>query len=81
LVEQETLNLKVAGSNPARPTESALAAKELPFRGGLLGLVIFAGLFFATDNEVNGHYGLVQRLTLTAAGIWIGALTIGLLAI
>jgi hypothetical protein len=53
----------------------------LALGGGLLGLAIFSGLFFATGNEIHGHYGLVQRLALAAGGIWIGALTIALLAI
>ena len=53
----------------------------LAFYGGLIGLAIFSVLFFTAENEVNGHYGLVQRLNLAAAGFWIGALTIGLLAI
>lgn len=56
-------------------------ADLLALGSGLLGLAIFAGLFFATGNEVNGHYGLVQRLALAAGGIWVLALTIGLLAI
>ncbi len=53
----------------------------LALAGGLLGLAIFSGLFFATGNEMHGHYGLVQRLALTAGGIWVAALTIALLAI
>ncbi len=56
-------------------------ADLLALSSGLLGLAIFAGLFFATGNEVGGHYGLVQRLALAAGGIWVLALTIGLLAI
>jgi len=56
-------------------------ADLLALGSGLLGLAIFAGLFFATGNEVHGHYGLVQRLALAAGGIWVLALTIGLLAI
>lgn len=53
----------------------------LAFYGGLIGLAIFSVLFFATENEVNGHYGIVQRLTLGAAMAWVGTLTVGLLAI
>ena len=53
----------------------------LAFYGGLIGLAIFSFLFFATENKVNGHYGIVQRLTLTAAMVWVGTLTVGLLAI
>lgn len=48
---------------------------------GLLGLAIFGALFFATVNEMHGHYGLVQRLALAAGGLWVFALAIGLLAI
>jgi hypothetical protein len=53
----------------------------LAFGAGAFGLVIFGGLFFAADNTPHGHYGLVQRLTLSAGGVWIFALAIGLLAI
>jgi hypothetical protein len=53
----------------------------LALGAGLLGLAIFAGLFFATGNDMHGDYGLVQRLALAAGGLWVGALTIGLLAI
>jgi hypothetical protein len=56
-------------------------ADLLAASSGLLGIVIFGGLFFATGNETHGHYGLVQRLALTAGGLWVLALTIGLLAI
>ena len=48
---------------------------------GLLGIVIFGGLFFVTDDRMGGHYGFVQRLSLAAGGIWVAALAIGLLAI
>jgi len=53
----------------------------LAFGAGLFGLAIFGALFFAAGKGAEGHYGLVQRLTLTAGGIWVAALTIGLLAI
>ncbi len=53
----------------------------LALAGGLIGLAIFSVLFFATNDTMGGHYGLVQRITLAAAGIWVGALTVGLLAI
>ena len=53
----------------------------LALGAGLLGLAIFGGLFFAAGNEPGGHYGLVQRLSLAAGGIWVAALAIGLLAI
>jgi hypothetical protein len=56
-------------------------ADLLALGSGLLGLAIFAGLFFATGNEMHGHYGLVQRLALAAGGIWVLALSIALLAI
>ncbi len=53
----------------------------LALGSGLLGLAIFGGLFFATSDTMSGHYGIVQRLSLAAGGIWVGALTVGLLAI
>ncbi len=53
----------------------------LTLGSGLLGIAIFAVLFFLVGNEVNGHYGLVQRLALAAGGIWVLALTVALLAI
>jgi hypothetical protein len=56
-------------------------ADLLTLGSGLLGLAIFAGLFFATGNGAEGHYGLVQRLSLAAGGIWVAALTLGLLVI
>lgn len=48
---------------------------------GVHGIVIFGGLFFVTDDTMGGHYGLVQRLSLAAGGIWAAALAVGLLAI
>jgi len=56
-------------------------ADLLALWSGLLGLAIFAGLFFLTGNEMHGHYVLVQRLALAAGGIWVLALTVALLAI
>jgi hypothetical protein len=53
----------------------------LAFWGGLIGLVFFSALFFATGKGMHADYGLVQRLTLGAAGFWVGALAVGLLAI
>jgi Protein of unknown function (DUF998) len=53
----------------------------LALGSGLLGIAIFGVLFFLVGNEVNGHYGLVQRLALAAGGIWVAALMVGLLAI
>jgi hypothetical protein len=52
----------------------------LALGGGLIGLAIFGSLFFAVD-PTGGGYGLAQRLTLAAAGIWVGALAVGLLAV
>lgn len=49
--------------------------------GGLIGLLIVGGLFLLGANEPGGHYGLVQRFALAAGGIWILALTGGLLII
>jgi hypothetical protein len=48
---------------------------------GLLGIAIFAVLFFTTSDEPGGHYGLVQRLALAAGGGWVLLLTAGLLVI
>jgi hypothetical membrane protein len=56
-------------------------ADALALGSRLLGIAIFAVLFLLIGNEVNGQYGLVQRLALAAGGVWILALTIGLLAI
>jgi hypothetical protein len=53
----------------------------LALGAGIFGLAIFGSLFFLTSHEAGGEYGLVQRLTLAAGGIWVLALTIGLLAI
>jgi hypothetical protein len=54
-------------------------ADLLAFGSGLAGLVIFGSLFFATGNGPDGHYGLVQRLALTAGIAWVAALALGLL--
>ena len=56
-------------------------ADLLALTAGLSGLAIFAGLFFATGNDPGGHYGLVQRLALTAGGLWVAALSVGLLLV
>jgi hypothetical membrane protein len=56
-------------------------ADVLSFWAGVFGIVVFGSLFFITDDTMGGHYGLVQRLSLAAGGIWVAALTIGLLAI
>jgi len=53
----------------------------LALAGGAVGLTIFSILFFGMENEIHGHYGLVQRLALAAGGIWVGALAIGQLAV
>lgn len=53
-------------------------ADLLALVGGLLAIVIFGGLFFATSNA-GGHYGLVQRFALAAAVAWIGTLGLALL--
>jgi uncharacterized protein DUF998 len=53
----------------------------LAFGAGLFGLFIVVGLFFAAGDGADGHYGLIQRFSLAAGGIWVLALTIGLLAI
>lgn len=52
----------------------------LALGAGLIGVAIAVILFFGTSDS-SGHYGLVQRLALTAGGIWVAALAIGLLAI
>jgi hypothetical protein len=56
-------------------------ADLLSLGSGTLGIVIFGVLFFLIGNEVNGCYGLVQRLALAAGGIWVLALAVALLAI
>jgi hypothetical membrane protein len=56
-------------------------ADVLSFWAGVFGIAVFGGLFFVTDYTMGGHYGLVQRLSLAAGGIWVAALTIGMLAI
>lgn len=56
-------------------------ADLLALGAGLLGLVIFGGLFFVTGNEPDGHYGLVQRLALAAGGGYVLALSAWLLVI
>ncbi len=53
----------------------------LSLGSGLLGIAIFGVLFFLIGNEINGQYGLVQRLALAAGGIWVLALCVSLLAI
>jgi Protein of unknown function (DUF998) len=53
----------------------------LALGSGLIGLPIFAALYILTGDEPHGHYGLVQRLSLSAGGIWVLALAVGLLAI
>lgn len=54
-------------------------ADLLALVGGIFAVMIVGGLFFATGNGPEGHYGIAQRLSLAAAGAWIGALTLGLL--
>ncbi len=56
-------------------------ADLLTLGAALLGLPIFAVLFFLADGGMDGHYGLIQRLSLGAGAIWVAALAIGLLAI
>jgi Protein of unknown function (DUF998) len=46
---------------------------------GLIGLLVFAVLFFVVD--VHDSYGLVQRFALAAGGLWVAALMLGLLAV
>jgi hypothetical membrane protein len=53
-------------------------ADLLALVAGLLAIVIFGGLFFATSNA-GGHYGLVQRFALVSAIAWVGALALALL--
>jgi hypothetical membrane protein len=53
-------------------------ADLLAISAGIAGVAILVVLFFI-DSE--GHYGVVQRLSLAAGGVWVGSLTIGLLAI
>jgi Protein of unknown function (DUF998) len=48
---------------------------------GLLGIVIFAGLFFFLGDYEDGRHGLIQRLALAAGGGWVFLLSLGLLVI
>jgi hypothetical protein len=54
-------------------------ADLLAFAGGICAIVVVGGLFFIIGNDPEGHYGIAQRLSLAAAGVWVGALTLGLL--
>jgi hypothetical membrane protein len=56
-------------------------ADLLAIGSGVFGIAVFGVLFFAIGNEVNGQYGMVQRIALAAGGIWVLALTVALLAI
>ncbi len=56
-------------------------ADLLAAAAGLLGIVIFAGLFFILGDYEDGRYGLVQRLALAAGGGWVFLLSLGLLVI
>jgi hypothetical membrane protein len=56
-------------------------ADRLALAAGVFGLAIFGSLFLLVSNEPGGSYGLVQRLTLSAGGIWVLALTVGLLGV
>jgi Protein of unknown function (DUF998) len=56
-------------------------ADALALGAGVCGLAIFTALFFLSDHEPGGDYGLVQRLSLGAGGIYVLALCAGLLAI
>jgi uncharacterized protein DUF998 len=56
-------------------------ADLLALGSALLGIPMFLGLFFATGDGMHDHYGLSQRLALAAGGLWVGSLTVGLLAI
>lgn len=56
-------------------------ADLLTLGSALLGLPIFAILFFFADHDIDGYYGLIQRLALGAGAIWVAALAVGLLAI
>lgn len=54
-------------------------ADLLAFGGGIIAVVIFAGLFFFTGNGFGGHYGVAQRLALAAGIAWVAALALALL--
>ena len=56
-------------------------ADLLAVASGLLGLPMLAGLFFAAGGDTSDNWGLVQRIGLTAGGLWVGSLTVGLLAV
>jgi hypothetical protein len=55
-------------------------ADLLALGAGTFGLFVFGTLFFATDDG-GGYLGLVQRLSLGAGAIWVGALALGLLTV
>lgn len=48
---------------------------------GLLGIIIFTGLFFILGDYEDGRHGLIQRLALAAGGGWVFLLSLGLLVI
>jgi hypothetical protein len=55
-------------------------ADLLALGAGIFGLFVFGTLFVAVDDN-GGHLGLVQRLSLGAGAIWVGALALGLLTV
>jgi len=63
-----------------RGDERWAGADRLAFGAGVIGVFVFGTLFIATGNG-SADYGLVQRLGLGAAAVWIGALALGLLTV
>jgi Protein of unknown function (DUF998) len=64
-----------------RGDERWAGADRLALGCGIFGVVVFGSLFFATGDGTGGYYGLVQRLSLGAAAVWVGALAVGLLTV
>jgi len=64
-----------------RGDERWAGADRLALGAGFFGVIVVGGLFFATGDGTDGYYGLVQRLSLGAAAVWVGALAIGLLTV
>jgi hypothetical protein len=56
-------------------------ADLLALAAGIIGLAVVAALLLVGDHEPGGNYGLVQRLSLSAGGVYVLALCAGLLAI
>lgn len=56
-------------------------ADLLSLAAGIVAPALVVVLFLIAGDGAEGHYGLIQRLILTAGALWIFALTVALLAI